>query len=378
MKKIFAISLIAMTAVTAANAEIASKGYVDEQIGSTASWKLQNESTNPDVATAIARAIDGVTGGASSTYQTKIGGTDGQLVKSTGTEGQVGFVTIDTTKGGIENSGAPISSGAVYSSLGDYTKTADLGALATKDSVAESDLASALATKINGKADSATTLAGYGITDAYTKTQVDDAISNLNSNDTYEVQANKATDMTATFADDTKYPSAKAVKTALGLKADSTDLANMVTHTGAVGNATTPVYVDANGVVTAGTAWGTASTATLETTGVTANGTTVPTSGQVASYVSGAISDLNLGTTYATKSEVGDTTNLATTYGTGNNTVVKAVAAVKATADAAIPAPQDACTNLGAKCVLTVGNDGYAWEVVQRGADENSGSGNGT
>lgn len=34
-----------------------------------------------------------------------------------------------------------------------YTKTEDLGALALKDEVAESDLASALATKINGKAD---------------------------------------------------------------------------------------------------------------------------------------------------------------------------------------------------------------------------------
>ena len=55
--------------------------------------------------------------------------------------------------------------------------TADLGALASKDEVAETDLASALATKINGKADSATTLNGYGITDAYTKTETDAAIN---------------------------------------------------------------------------------------------------------------------------------------------------------------------------------------------------------
>ena len=37
--------------------------------------------------------------------------------------------------------------------------------------------ASDVATAIEGKADSATTIAGYGITDAYTKTEVDDAIS---------------------------------------------------------------------------------------------------------------------------------------------------------------------------------------------------------
>jgi hypothetical protein len=48
-----------------------------------------------------------------------------------------------------------------------------LGALAGNSEVAESDLATALASKINGKADSATTLAGYNIADAYTKTETD-------------------------------------------------------------------------------------------------------------------------------------------------------------------------------------------------------------
>lgn len=45
------------------------------------------------------------------------------------------------------------------------------------DKIAESDLASALATKVNGKADAATTLAGYGIADAYTKTEIDGKIA---------------------------------------------------------------------------------------------------------------------------------------------------------------------------------------------------------
>ena len=48
-----------------------------------------------------------------------------------------------------------------------------LGAMAGEDEVAESNLATALASKINGKADAATTLAGYGITDAYTSTETD-------------------------------------------------------------------------------------------------------------------------------------------------------------------------------------------------------------
>ena len=44
-----------------------------------------------------------------------------------------------------------------------------------------SDVASAIATGVAGKANSATTLAGYGITDAYTKTQVDNAIGAIDA-----------------------------------------------------------------------------------------------------------------------------------------------------------------------------------------------------
>lgn len=53
----------------------------------------------------------------------------------------------------------------------------DAGTLAGLNQVAEGNLESALASKINGKADKATTLSGYGIGDAYTKTQTDSAIA---------------------------------------------------------------------------------------------------------------------------------------------------------------------------------------------------------
>ena len=84
--------------------------------------------------------------------------------------------------------------------------TADLGDLASKDTIAKTDLSTALANELNakattatmnselakkadvsalntlsttvgGKADKATTLAGYGIADAYTKTQVDSMVA---------------------------------------------------------------------------------------------------------------------------------------------------------------------------------------------------------
>ena len=51
------------------------------------------------------------------------------------------------------------------------------GALASLDEVSEENLSEALAALINGKADKATTLAGYGITDAYTKDETEGAIS---------------------------------------------------------------------------------------------------------------------------------------------------------------------------------------------------------
>ena len=60
------------------------------------------------------------------------------------------------------------------------TQPSDIGAAASSHNHTSSeitDLSSTISTAIAGKADSATTLAGYGITDAYTKTQTDAAIS---------------------------------------------------------------------------------------------------------------------------------------------------------------------------------------------------------
>lgn len=53
------------------------------------------------------------------------------------------------------------------------------GALASLDEVAMENLTSDLQAVINGKADAATTLAGYGITDAYTTDQVDEIINGI-------------------------------------------------------------------------------------------------------------------------------------------------------------------------------------------------------
>ena len=54
-----------------------------------------------------------------------------------------------------------------------FLKLTDKGNLATLDEVAKAQLATALKDEIEGKANSADTLSGYGITDAYTKTEID-------------------------------------------------------------------------------------------------------------------------------------------------------------------------------------------------------------
>lgn len=54
-----------------------------------------------------------------------------------------------------------------------------LGTLSTKDEITTAELAESLLNLINGKADSATTLAGYGIEDAYTKTEIDGKLSGV-------------------------------------------------------------------------------------------------------------------------------------------------------------------------------------------------------
>lgn len=49
-------------------------------------------------------------------------------------------------------------------------------------------------------------------------------------------------------------------------------------------------------------------------------------------------------------------------------------AAAKTVADKAIPKPTADCTTLGAKCVLVVGESGYAWESVERATGEATGA----
>lgn len=82
------------------------------------------------------------------------------------------------------------------------SKISDAGTMAGKNKVAESDFDSSLTSRVavwdtvTNKADAATTLAGYGITDAYTKTEVDGLISSaLHYKGTYTTFAELVADV---------------------------------------------------------------------------------------------------------------------------------------------------------------------------------------
>lgn len=115
-------------------------------------------------------------------------------------------------------------------------KVEALGALAKKDKVAETDLADALKANIDGKADSATTLAGYGIGDAYTKTEVEDKISAVDTKVTSNTNAIEAINNTETgiLAQAKEYADGK-VYDDTAVKADiETNKTNIATNTSAI------------------------------------------------------------------------------------------------------------------------------------------------
>ena len=84
---------------------------------------------------------------------------------------------VDT---GDQTVSAYVAAAIAALNIGDYAKAADLTALAARVEKNEGDIASLQ----NDKADKATTLAGYGITDAYTETEVDQKIADAVRNAT--------------------------------------------------------------------------------------------------------------------------------------------------------------------------------------------------
>ena len=239
MKKLLTVSLVAIMAVSAANAEIASVEYIkgDNVLGvgeSTLSATLNTtDKTVSGAINELKTSIDGMTGdsgtvatqvadalteaksytdagvkeladGAVKTNAdaiagmdlTEVGGANKYIATVSQADGKVVATagTIDTEV--TANSNNLITSGAVATKVSSITTglgdlTADL-----------EDSKTAIAELQSGKADKATTLSGYGITDAMTSTAITTAISTakteaIEASDTKGAAAQALTDAKA-------------------------------------------------------------------------------------------------------------------------------------------------------------------------------------
>ena len=107
-------------------------------------------------------------------------------------------------------------------------------------------LVSAHETAVNealaGKADKATTLAGYGITDAYNKTEIDSTIQTINDNLNTKISGTEADEKIATAKEETLSEAATAASEALearvgSIPADTTIKSYIDTAVGSGGTA---------------------------------------------------------------------------------------------------------------------------------------------
>ena len=202
------------------------------------------------------QGIQGLKGDTGATGATGPQGLKGDT-GATGATGAQGPQGIQGPKGdtgatGPAGTDASVTSSSIASALG-YTPTspsavdaaiqavvgaapAALNTLAKIDAQLSSDesAASALTTVVSGKADKATTLAGYGITDAYTKTAVDSALdlkantsslATVATSGAYNDLTGKPTLFSGVYTDLTSKPSLATVATS----GSYTDLINKPT-----------------------------------------------------------------------------------------------------------------------------------------------------
>lgn len=251
---------------------------------------------------------------------------------------------VDEQLGLKEDKANKVDSAGFDAASTDDTKYPSVKAVA--DKLATKAEASAL----EGKADKASTLSGYGITDAYTKgetdsalglkadkTQIADMLTKTEASDTYQTIGNKVDtagfDAAAVAPDaDTKYPSVKAVYDKLETKADSSELGNYATTEALNAKLDKSVYDSQVGTVSS------------ETMGTT------------ASTVVTAINEVNTAAKGAQSAA---------------ETAQSAAEAAQEAADGKMPKPTGECEDSTNKCVLvSAGAGNYTWEVIARGSNE--------
>lgn len=193
----------------------ADKTYVDTELSKKADkTELANYATTASVS-ALGTEIDDVAQAAGGAAATATAAASDAARALSGLDAKENISNKQQT---VTNSATDYPSGAaVTAALADKADKTELAGYATTDD-------------LDAKADKATTLAGYGITDAYTTTQIDEkleAVTVGGMEGMEEVLAGKqdVANMAQTVTDDdTKYPSSAAVYGELETKANASDL----------------------------------------------------------------------------------------------------------------------------------------------------------
>ena len=371
MKKLTAsifASLLTVVTVGAANANIASQGYVDEKVG-TVTTALGSKADQTALDTLSGRVttaegdIDTLQSDVSGLKTTKADKTElGNYATKTELATKADSATVTALNDAAEkiaNRVTEVSDASddahyptakavwdiVQAETADIASTGDLSALTTRVTTAEGEI-DTLQTDMAGKANTAD-LGDLATLDAVGSTQITDG--SITSADISATAAIKKTQLET------------GVQTSLGLAdtalqegdlADYAKTAEVASTYETKANASATYETKAN------------ASATYETK-ANASATYETKTNAAATYATKEeIADLATDENLALKQDKTDN-NLATT----NKTVVGAINEVKTTADAAIPAPDGECSNPTNKCVLTYNNSAYAWEVIERGSN---------
>ena len=179
MKKILTVSLFAMMAVSAANADIASTNYVDTAKTAAISTAATDATTkaNQAKADAISTAASDATSKANAAKEAAISAaaTDATSKANAAKEAAIAAIpAVDSTFSATSDNAATSKAIATY-------VTGIRNELSNGNSQVVNNLQGQIDDIDKAKADKATTLAGYGITDAMTASAITSAISTAKS-----------------------------------------------------------------------------------------------------------------------------------------------------------------------------------------------------
>lgn len=368
--------LLGVVAANSADAALTSKAYVDAQVGAKVSTTDFNQFKTENT-TAIADAKKAGTDAATAleTYKTS---NDAEVAKKADADAMT--TELGKKQDKLVSTDAVVINADNTITLKNIASTGDITALQGKvdTNTANIEKNTGAITTLNG-ADTVENSVAYKIKNAltdYTTTADMNTKLDLKADKTAIADMETKTNAAATYATKTEmktvdgkfanYTNTTDMNKALDLKADKSTIGKVEagkTVVEMIEDAKTAATYD-DAAVKADIKKNTDAIAT-NTANIAKKQDTL-TEAQLKAVDSG-ITEAKV-TTYE-----GYDTRITTAQNTADKGVADAAAA-KTVADKAIPKPDAACTTLGAKCVLTVGDSGYAWESVERATGETTGA----